>query len=45
MQSFGVEDHTVLQEVSVGSVQRKEEGNAYIDGWNILKPVGQMICN
>lgn len=45
MQSLGVEDHTVLQEVSVGSVQRKEEGNAYIDGWNILKPVRQMICN
>lgn len=32
MQSLGIEDHTVLQEMSVGSVQRKEEGDAYIDG-------------
>lgn len=38
-------EHVVLQEVSAGSVQRKEEGNPYLDGWNILDPVVQMICN
>lgn len=45
MQSLGVEEHIAPQEMSAGSVQTKEEGNPYFDGWNILEPVVQMICN
>lgn len=45
MQSLGVEEHIVLQPLSAGSVQRKEESNPYLNGWNVLEPVVQKICN